>query len=147
MAGYKNVLVAVDLAGATEPVLQRAVEAVVSGGQLSVVHVLEPAYFYYGLEPAIGSLPDTFEEDLLQRAKEELAQASRPFNIPPPRQYLERGHAATQILRLADDKGVDLIVVGSHGRHGWRLLLGSTANGVVHGAHCDVLAVRMAKDA
>jgi universal stress protein A len=146
MAGYRNVLVAVDLAGATDAVMQRAVASVAAGGQLGVVHVLEPAYFYYGLEPAIGALPDTFEEDMLQRAKEQLAQISGPCGIPPARQYLERGHAATQILRLADDKGVDLIVVGSHGRHGWRLLLGSTANGVLHGAHCDVLAVRMAPE-
>ena len=40
-------------------------------------------------------------------------------------------------------KGADVIVVGSHGRHGLALLLGSTANGVLHGATCDVLAVRV----
>jgi len=39
---------------------------------------------------------------------------------------------------------VDLIIVGSHGRHGWRLVLGSTANAVLHGARCDVLAARVA---
>jgi len=37
----------------------------------------------------------------------------------------------------------DLVIVGSHGRHGVRLLLGSTANAVLHGAECDVLAVRV----
>jgi universal stress protein A len=146
VAGYKNILVAVDLAGASDQVLQRAVDRVAAGGQLSVVHVLEPSYFYYGMEPAIGTLPDSFEADMLGRAKAELTSAAKPFDIPPARQYLERGHAATQILRLAEDKGVDLIVVGSHGRHGWRLLLGSTANGVLHGARCDVLAVRVAAD-
>jgi universal stress protein A len=145
MTGYKNILVAVDLAGATDPVLQRAVDRVASGGQLSIVHVLEPSYFYYGMEPAIGTLGDDFEADLLTRATEQLVSASQPFGIPPARQYLDRGHAATQILRLAEDKGVDLIVVGSHGRHGWRLLLGSTANAVLHGARCDVLAVRIAE--
>ena len=35
------------------------------------------------------------------------------------------------------------LVVGSHGRHGLALLLGSTANAVLHGAPCDVLAVRI----
>ncbi len=144
MAGYKNILVAVDLAGETDPVLQRAVDQMASGGQLSVVHVLEPAYFYYGMEPGLGALPASFEEDMLRRAVDELAHVGRPFGVPSARQYLERGHAATQILRLAEDKGVDLIIVGSHGRHGWRLLLGSTANAVLHGASCDVLAVRMA---
>ncbi len=141
--GYKNVLVAVDLAGETEPVMQRAAQAVDAGGQLGVVHVLEPAYFYYGLEPALGALPDSFEADLLARATQQLAQLGDRASIATAHQYLERGHAATQILRLAEDKAVDLIVVGSHGRHGWRLLLGSTANAVLHGARCDVLAVRV----
>ena len=45
------------------------------------------------------------------------------------------------------DKRFDLIVVGSHGRHGLALLLGSTANDVLHGAPCDVLAVRLQKKA
>lgn len=65
------------------------------------------------------------------------------FEVDADHQYLERGHAPTQILRLAKDTGADLIVVGSHGRHGLRLLLGSTANAVLHGAECDVLAVRV----
>src|SRR5215470_820196 len=108
MAGYVNVLVAVDLAGGADPVLQRGVDRVAAGGELSVVHVLEPSYFYYGMEPAV--LPDAFEADMLARAKDQLGRVSRPFDIPPARQYLERGHAATQILRLAEDKGVDLIV-------------------------------------
>ena len=47
------------------------------------------------------------------------------------------------ILGAAKEHGADLIVVGSHGRHGLALLLGSTANAVLHGAPCDVLAVRI----
>ena len=46
---------------------------------------------------------------------------------------------------MAEELGTDLIVVGSHGRHGLALLMGSTANGVLHGANCDVLAVRVGK--
>ena len=45
------------------------------------------------------------------------------------------------------DGPADVIVVGSHGRHGIALLLGSTANGVLHGATTDVLAVRVGPDA
>ena len=52
---------------------------------------------------------------------------------------------APQLGGVADEAGADLIVVGSHGRHGLALLLGSTANGVLHGAMCDVLAVRVGK--
>ena len=143
MAGYKNVLAAVDLAGDMNEALQRAIERVGTGATLSIVHVLEPAYYYYGMEPALGTLPSGFEEDMLKRATAQLAQVGGRYGVPAARQYLERGHAPTQILRLAQDKGVDLIIVGSHGRHGWRLVLGSTANAVLHGARCDVLAVRV----
>ena len=147
MAGYKEVLVAVDLSDDLTGALKGAVEKLGAGANVSVVHVLEPAYYYYGMEPALGTLPPSFEEDLLRRAKAQLEDVGRAYGAPPARQYLERGHAPTQILRLAEDKGVDLIIVGSHGRHGWRLLLGSTANAVLHGARCDVLAVRSAAPA
>jgi len=48
-----------------------------------------------------------------------------------------------EITRYADDKQADLIVIGSHGRHGLQRLLGSTATPVLHNAKCDVLAVRI----
>lgn len=44
---------------------------------------------------------------------------------------------------MAEEQKADLIVIGSHGRHGLGRLLGSTANGVLQGAPCDVLAVRI----
>ena len=53
------------------------------------------------------------------------------------------GSPKTEIVRVANENKVDLIIVGSHGRHGLALLLGSTANGVLHHATCDVLAVRL----
>ncbi len=143
MSAYRKVLVALDLAGETEAVMKRAKSCVAEGGELAVVHVLEPAYFYYGMEPAIGALPDNFEADLLKRAEQEITAKTKAYGVPAKLCFIERGHAATQIQRLAEDRGVDLIVVGSHGRHGWRLLLGSTANAVLHGAKCDVLAVRV----
>ena len=51
-----------------------------------------------------------------------------------------------EIHSKAEEIGADLIVVGSHGRYGLALLMGSTANGVLHGATCDVLAVRVGKE-
>jgi universal stress protein A len=46
-------------------------------------------------------------------------------------------------VRFAEERKVDLIVVASHGLHGFRALLGSTTDGVLHTASCDVLAVRV----
>jgi len=58
-------------------------------------------------------------------------------------QLLVSGHIETEVHRVAIELSTDLIVVGSHGRHGLALLLGSTSNGILHGATCDVLAVRV----
>lgn len=143
MGGYKKVLVALDLAGPTKRILERARQVADHDAEISVVHVLEPAYFLYGIEPGPGTLPGGFEQEILRNAQDSLTKACEPFQIDAAYRYLERGHAPTLITTLADDKGVDLIVVGSHGRHGWRLLLGSTANAVLHGARRDVLAVRV----
>ncbi|WP_288368232.1 universal stress protein [uncultured Alcanivorax sp.] len=53
------------------------------------------------------------------------------------------GYAAEEIVRKAKDDGADLIVLGTHGRRGIRLLLGSTADRVLHHAPCNVLAIRI----
>ena len=56
------------------------------------------------------------------------------------------GRPIETLLEEAEQGGYDLIVVGSHGRHGVKLLLGSTANGVLHRAKCDVLSIRIRED-
>jgi universal stress protein A len=64
-------------------------------------------------------------------------------NLADVDQLLVSGHIETEVHRVANELSSDLIVVGSHGRHGLALLLGSTSNGILHGATCDVLAVRI----
>ena len=54
------------------------------------------------------------------------------------------GNPGREIRTAAEELSADLVVVGTHGRHGLGLLLGSTANAVLHGAQTDVLAVRVA---
>ena len=52
-----------------------------------------------------------------------------------------------EIKAQAKEFGADLIVIGSHGRHGLTgMMLGSTANGVLHGSPCDVLTVRVGEE-
>lgn len=138
---YQNVLAAIDIAAESKHIVEKA--KALAAGKLSLVHVLEPAYFYYGLEPGIGALPNNLEQELLANAGGALKDLAGEFDVTEEDTYLDRGHAPTQVLRLAEDMKVDLIVVGSHGRHGLQLLLGSTANAILHGAKCDVLAVRV----
>jgi universal stress protein A len=84
--------------------------------------------------------------ELMAAAKKRLAYLADKLAIPEANQWLEMGSPKLEIIRIAEENNVDLIIVGSHGRHGLALLLGSTANGVLHHAKCDVLAVRI-KDA
>ena len=57
--------------------------------------------------------------------------------------YLRVGYPFEEILLMAKDPKVDLVIIGSHGRSGIkRLLLGSTAQRVVEHAQCPVLVVK-----
>lgn len=144
MESYQHVLVAADFTDHGERVAHRAVDiANRYGAKLSVVHIVESlpvSESVYG--PVIP-----FEGDLTERlvgvAKEWLAKLGRNCSIPPERQWVVTGSSKIEIVQIAEEKFVDLIVVGSHGRHGLELLLGSTASAVLHHAKCDVLAVRL----
>jgi len=83
---------------------------------------------------------------LMAGAKKRLTKLAEKLAVTEDRLWLEMGSPKTEIIRVAEENKVDLIVVGSHGRHGLALLLGSTANGVLHHATCDVLAVRLQED-
>ena len=70
-------------------------------------------------------------------------------NFPPGLPYnvnIESGYPSTEILRVVEDKGIDLLVMGSHGLTGLaHVLFGSTADRVVRRAACSVLTVRFRK--
>ena len=83
------------------------------------------------------------KEEIQKQAREQLAMLAEPLGIEETAQHLVLGRPETEIHNTAAEIGADLIVVGSHGRHGLALIFGSTANGVLHGAACDVLAVRV----
>jgi len=82
------------------------------------------------------------EEQLVENARGQLAKLAERLGVADAPRHVELGSTKLEILRLSDAERVDLIVVGSHGRHGLARMLGSTASAVLHGAHCDVLAVR-----
>ena len=81
--------------------------------------------------------------ELVAQSKEKIAKIANKLKIPSERAWIEIGSVSYEIVRVAEENAVDLIVIGSHGRHGLALLLGSTANSVLHHARCDVLAVRL----
>jgi len=111
---------------------------------LSVVHVVEPQYVQYSFDPTFtGSVTRSLEKDAMDGAANRVAELCEPFAIPPEAQHIVLGRAADQIHELAKTQNADLIVIGSHGHHGWRILLGSTANAVLHAAAVDVVTIRI----
>ena len=80
---------------------------------------------------------------LLEAAQARLAKMAENLGIPKDLQWVEVGNPKAEIVRVASEKAVDLIVIGTHGRHGIAVLLGSTASSVIHHAGCDVLTVRL----
>ncbi|MGZ4957772.1 MAG: universal stress protein [Methylomonas sp.] len=146
MANYKHVLLAVDFSEHGNDVARKAREIADSNlAMLSVVHVVDNLPI---TDAAYGPIPFDVDwtQELLDAAKKRLTQFAAELGVPEERQWLEMGSPKLEIVRVAEENNVDLIVVGSHGRHGIALILGSTANGVLHHAKCDVLAVRLKND-
>jgi len=143
MGEYNNILVAVDLSAEAEQVARKAAAlAQGSGAKLHLAHVVEPVNFAYG-----GDVPIDFsaiQDEIQKQAETQLAQLADKLGTACEK-HLVAGRAEVEIHALAEKVKADLIVLGSHGRHGLALLLGSTANSVLHGAKCDVLAVRVGK--
>lgn len=140
---YNHILVAVDLTEECDPVIHRARELATSNGaKLSLVHIVEPMAMAFG-----GDVPmdlSQLQQQQFDQAKERLERLILKYpELSKEHSHLTYGQPRQEIHTLAKDQACDLIVVGSHGRHGLALLLGSTANDVLHGAPCDVLAVRL----
>ena len=143
---YKHVLVAVDLSEESSQVLEKAQSAGQgSSAKLSAVTVVKPlTQVYGGLDMApISSGAVSFEEEAIRQAKAQLAELGANYGIAAEDVHVVLGAPSHEIRHCASELGADLIVMGTHGRHGLGLLLGSTANGVLHGVECDVLSVRI----
>ena len=137
---YKHILLTTDLSEDTDYIIKK-VQSLrgYTGAKLSLIHVVEPlpgySYAYLGIEDIEGQL--------INEARSALAKLGATLGVDPKDQWVEVGPTKLKILTVAADIKADLIICGSHGRHGLSLLLGSTANAVLHGAKCDVLTVRL----
>lgn len=151
MSRYHQILVPVDGSPTSENALDEAIRlAQSSGARLQLLHVVEPLGYATGFEPALTYVNDVLP--LMRTAGEKLLAHDL-------RKVLEKGVDADSVLvdespgRICDHVAeqarrtlADLIVVGSHGRHGLgRLLLGSDAEQIVRHAPVPVLVVRLPK--
>ena len=144
MTDYQHVLLAVDFSEHGADVAEKArTLANTYQAQLSIVHVLDNIPMPDTAYGTVISLTEETEDALLEAEKAKLMQLGDQYNVELANRWLMWGIPKQEIIHIAEQEQVDLIVVGSHGRHGLALLLGSTANSVLHYAKCDVLAVRL----
>jgi universal stress protein A len=143
MEGYRYILLAADLTPHSETVGNRAVQlAASSGARLGLIHVVEHVPMDFPNDVVIPEQLDGVGF-LVDHATQRITELAQALGVPDAPRWVEVGSAKREITRVAAEQHVDLIVVGSHGRHGLGVILGSTADGVLHHAGCDVLAVRI----
>ncbi|MFZ2407846.1 MAG: universal stress protein [Methylobacter sp.] len=144
MGAYRHILLAVDFSEQGGTVARRAKDlAEKYQAKLSIIHVLDNIPMPDTGYGTVISLTGDSGYELLEAEKARLMQIGDQLAVAQPNRWMIWGAPKQEIVRIAEREQVDLIVVGSHGRHGLALLLGSTANSVLHYAGCDVMAIRL----
>ncbi len=139
---YQHVLIATDLTETAQTTVARGQKiALACGAQLSLAHIIEPLTFSYGVD--LSASYSSLQQDMHQWASEELDKLGQSHGIEPACRHLIGGRATLAVHELADRLAADLIVIGSHMRQPLSPPFGSTANGILHHAKCDVLTVRL----
>lgn len=151
-ATLKKVLIALDATDEAEEVLEGATALDPRGSiDFQVVTVIPPLLGgVSGMDGAsfAASWPlREMEETIARETAKNIRERVAGFGIEPNRVAVRIGRPALEIKAYAEEIGADLIVLGSHGRHGIAgVMLGSTANGVLHGCSCDVLTVHIGEE-
>ena len=145
---FSKILVAVDGSDSSNKVYKVAAQlAKICNGKLIIVHVVMPPLpvgsgLFYSDASSIDKLRVELEEAgrmLLQNYSE---KSINEYKIAVET-ILARGYPADAIIREADTKGADLIVVGSRGFSGAKqFFIGSVPNSVLHNSNIPVLLVK-----
>uniref|UniRef100_UPI003F4973C7 universal stress protein n=1 Tax=Cupriavidus yeoncheonensis TaxID=1462994 RepID=UPI003F4973C7 len=145
---YKRILVAVDGSHCSDLALDEAIGlAAVCEADLEIVHVIDNGYLKYDM----GYVDLTeLRAGLIKGGQELLAEAQKKARARQVRsqtvmidEVLALGDIAQQVRKLVEGGAAQLVVVGTHGRHGVRrLLLGSVAESLVRQCPVPVLLVR-----
>lgn len=139
---YRRILVAVDLGEHSGRVLARAMRLQeATGATLKLLHVVE----YVPVEPMGEALLPAvnIEEELVSGARARLSEVAASAAMTDIEQVVIAGTIKAEVVRAAREWPADLIVLGSRERHGLALIVNLTEDAVLHGAPCDVLAVRL----
>jgi universal stress protein A len=143
---YRRILLVLDLTEDSMQIGRRARDlAATLGAEVELLHVVE----FMPVEPMGETLMPSvrIEDELLVRARQRLAALAGELGLPGAPQRVESGNVKAEVVRVARERQVDLIVLGSRERHGLSILVNFTEDTVLHAAPCDVLAVRVGRSA
>ena len=120
------------------------------GAELWILHVVNTSGIGYpSLEEGVPVDVRALVESMQRSVDKALELLAAEFHeLPfPVKTYSRPGSPSHEIVRFAEEQGIDLIVMGTHGWTGIRhLIMGSTAENLVRTEHCPVLTVRCRKD-
>jgi universal stress protein A len=145
MRDYSKILLCLDLTDDSEKIAERAKSlALKHGAELTLLHVVE----YVPVEPMGEALLPAvqIEGELVERARVRIAELSAKLGLDRCERLVNTGNIKTEVVRIAQARGIDLIVIGSRERHGVSILFNFTEDTVLHAAPCDVLAVRLPRE-
>jgi len=143
MTDVRNILAPTDFSETSDLAVRHAVDAARTyGARLYLLHVPGPTGEDFEADFPVGRFETTVRQRLAAFVSEDEIAALRP-------EYALRiGAPAEEIVRYAQDREIDLIVMGTHGRKGVaHMLLGSVAERVVRTAPCPVQVVRQQGEA
>jgi len=146
---YRNLLIPIDFSEHSTKTIDYATQlADLAGASMKILHVLKlpeyPAAFYQGLYIEHDQVK-TYLETGKAEAAAQFSLMTEPILAKglQVETVLRVGNPSEEIVNVAKELAVDLVVIGSHGYGGLgRFLLGSTAERVVQYVHCPVLVVK-----
>jgi universal stress protein A len=144
MSDYTHILVAIDFTKSANQVLVKARDiAQRNNAKLSLLHVVEymPPVDYAN-DPMVSNWVIN-DNEMLEQAKKSLQKFSKQHNLKEVDLNVKFGRPKQVISQFVKEQHCDLVIIGSHGRHGISLLLGSTAVAVLHAMPCDILTVKL----
>ena len=142
---FSKILVAVDGSQASMDAADQAIEmARKYNSELIALHVILSDTTIFGTNPPqhIDEIKQQAQQ-YLDKIKQKLPNQHDNNKIQMRTELISSATAVAGIVGFAEKENVDLIVIGTRGRSGFkRLLLGSVASGVVNYAHCPVMIVK-----
>jgi universal stress protein A len=145
MRNYRKILLCLDLTDDSEQIAERArTLATAFAAELTLLHVVE----YVPVEPMGEALLPAvqIEGELVERARVRIAELAARLGLDHCERLVNTGNIKTEVVRIAQTRAIDLIVIGSRERHGVSILFNFTEDTVLHAAPCDVLAVRLQRE-